>query len=311
MSNADRNLAAKVCLVTGASRGIGKGIAAMLSKAGATVYVTGRSVNKEFQDEISAYGGQCFAVQCDHNDDEQVKNVFEKIKNEQDGKLDILVNNAFGGAGVLSKSKGKFWEEPISNWDAINNVGLRSNFICAHHAANMMVSKKEGLIINISSVGGLQYSSDVAYGVGKAGTDRMAADMAVELKKHNIATVSLWPGGALTEFAKEVKEGKHGEYMAELWKPFEGQYIETPEFTGKAVVALGTDTNIMKKTGKILISAELAREYGFKDIGGIQPISFRQVKFLVHRFYPSYEWMVPQFLYFPWWMVAMGTHKFW
>ncbi|CAB4027988.1 Hypothetical predicted protein, partial [Paramuricea clavata] len=132
----------------------------------------------------------------------------------------------------------------------------------------MMVPRKQGLIINISSGGGLRYTFNVPYGIGKAANDRMMADMAVELRKHNVATVSLWPGLVSTEAISDMKDGKFGERASKVFETFEGEYIETPEFSGKAVVALGSDKNIMKKTGKILLAAELGREYGFKDVGG-------------------------------------------
>lgn len=300
-------------MVTGATRGIGKGIAAMLSKAGATVYITGRTVNPELQQEINSFGGKCFTVQCDHGKDDEVEKVFEKIKNEQNGKLDILVNNAFGGVSVITENmKKKFYEQPISVWDSVNNVGLRSNYVAAYFAAKMMIPNKQGLIVNISSFGGLRYLFNIPYGVGKAANDRMMADMAVELKKHNIAAVSLWPGAVLTENTNDLLSGKFGDFASkESSKVFEKGYCEDPTFTGKAIVALGIDKNIMKKSGHILVVAELAREYGFKDVGGKQPLSMRQVKYLMHRAYPNLEWMIPEFLYVPWWMVACSTHKFW
>lgn len=307
------SLSGKVCLVTGATRGIGKGIAKMLVKAGATVYITGRTVNPSTQDEISLLGGQCIPVQCDHGKDDQVEKVFEKIKNEQNGKLDILVNNAYAGVSTITDNmKKKFYEQPISVWDTVNDVGLRSNYVAAHYAANMMIPNKQGLIVNISSAGGLRYLFNIPYGVGKAANDRMMADMAVELRKHNIAAVSLWPGAVLTEHINDLVSGKQGEIAAkQASKMFEKEYLEDPTFSGKAIVALACDKDIMKKSGHILIVAELGREYGFKDIGGKQPLSFRQLKFIMHRTYPKLEWIVPEFLYVPWWIIASWTHKFW
>ncbi|CAH3155508.1 unnamed protein product [Porites evermanni] len=195
------SLSGKVCIVTGASRGIGKGIALMLAKSGATVYITGQlnlignclTIGQESS-------GQCIPVQCDHGNDEEVQKLFDKVGKEQNGRLDILVNNAFKGVKVLNENEEKpFYEQPANVWDEVNNVGLRSNYIAAWHAAKMMVPAKQGLIVNVSSAGGMTYIFNVAYGVGKAANDRMAADMAVELKEQNVACVSLWPGAVMTE----------------------------------------------------------------------------------------------------------------
>ncbi|MFN6066208.1 MAG: SDR family NAD(P)-dependent oxidoreductase, partial [Pseudanabaena sp.] len=189
------NLKGKVALVTGASRGIGKGIAIGLGEAGALVYITGRSVNQtsstdsvsgsllETKSAVEKAGGICIAVSVDHSDDEQIKSLFEQIDREQNGQLDLLVNNAYGGVRSLISSNGKpFWESDISLWDACNQVGLRSHYIASHFAAKMMTQRKQGLIVTISSWGGLAPIFGVAYGTGKSACDRLAADMAIELK---------------------------------------------------------------------------------------------------------------------------------
>ena len=200
-------LTGKVCIVTGASKGIGRGIAVQLGQAGATVYITGRSVDKlqECAQEIEKRGGKAVPVATDHSKDDDVKALFERVKSDNDGRLDILVNNAFAGVNMIAQNTGKdFWiEDPVNQWDCINGVGLRNHFICTTYAARMMVEHKDGLIVNLSSVGGLQYLFNVCYGVGKAAKDRMAADCAHELKNSNVTMISLWPGPVKTEYIEE------------------------------------------------------------------------------------------------------------
>ncbi|XP_033753664.1 dehydrogenase/reductase SDR family member 1-like [Pecten maximus] len=211
MATAGGKLAGKVCIVTGATRGIGKGIALQLGEAGATLYITGRTlvstkesvVGGSLTDtarEIEERGGKCIPVQCDHTKDEDIQQLFDKVKREQDGQLDVLVNNAYSAVKTIFDNLSvPFWELPMDMWDTANNVGLRNHYLCTVHAARMMVPRKKGLIINISSLGGITYIFNVPYGIGKEACDRMAADCAKELKKHNVAMISLWPGPVRTE----------------------------------------------------------------------------------------------------------------
>ncbi|CAH3192044.1 unnamed protein product [Porites evermanni] len=185
----------------------------------------------------------------------------------------------------------------------------------------MMVPAKQGLIINVSSIGGLTYLFNVAYGIGKAAVratyyrlqneienDRMAADMAVELRKENVASVSLWPGAVMTENVKDFLSNPQDERSRKAAALFKD--AEDPTFSGKAVAWLAADPSMMNKSGRILVTAELAREYGFKDFGGAQPLSFRQVKKLLSLRYPSVSWMIPEFVYVPRWLLAVASHKF-
>ena len=205
-------LAGKVAVVTGASRGIGKGIALVLAEQGATVYVTGRTVTPgeyylpgtvgETAAECTARGkvsgGRGIAVACDHGNDEQVATLFDQIRREQ-GRLDILVNNAFQLSDDLIEPK-PFWEKPLSNLE-MWQVGVRSSFVAAWHAAQLMVPNKTGLIVAISGYVGVTYTFGVVFGTAKSAVDRMARDMAIELKPHNVASLSLWQGLTLTEKA--------------------------------------------------------------------------------------------------------------
>ena len=256
----------KIVLVTGGTRNVGKGIALGLGEAGATVYVTGRSITENDVKGITNAGGKGIAVVCNHENDNEVKAVFELIE-KHEGKLDILVNNAWGGYNRLRarkaysefKWKAPFWEQPLSLWEEMNNVGVRSNYIASIYATNLMLKQKNGLIVNISFYASRKYYGNVIYGVAKAAVDKMTMDMSEELRKHHIACVSLYPG-----YIDDNKKAPNPKK-------------ESSQFVGRAVSALASDKNIIKKTGRILVVAELAREYGFTDIDGIQPEPYDQL----------------------------------
>jgi len=304
------SLQGKVCLVTGACRGIGRGIALQLGQAGATVYITGRTkVNlDECASEIKERGGNPIPVQMDHSVDCEVEKLFQKINSEQSGKLDVLVNNAYAGVSTIFESAGKkFYDtDPVKTWDCINGVGLRGHYHCTVLASRLMVPRREGLIVNVSSSGGMRYLFNVAYGVGKAGCDRMAADCGFELKSSNVAMVSLWPGPVKTEFIQEnVIENEKNP----LGKMFDKG--ETIEFAGKAIVHLASDPNIMQKTGKILNTSDLSNEFGFTEDDGSKPIDFRQMNVLLAHL--GHTWLasvVPSFIKMPLWLMHFGSYKF-
>jgi len=263
MENNMKPLEGKIALVTGGTRNVGKGIAIGLGEAGATVYVTGRSITDKDVKGITTAGGKGIALVCNHENDDEVKKIFELIK-EKEGKLDILVNNAWGGYNRLrnrTKYKGFkwkefFWKQPLELWDEMNNVGVRSNFVANVFASEMMIKQKQGLIVNISFYASRKYYGNVIYGIAKAAVNKMSMDMAVELKPHNIACVSLYPG-YIDDNKKKPNPKK-----------------ESSQFVGRAIVNLASDKNIMSKTGSILAAAELAKEYDFKDIDGTQPIPY-------------------------------------
>ncbi|XP_041616205.1 dehydrogenase/reductase SDR family member 1 isoform X2 [Vulpes lagopus] len=234
----------KVCVVTGASRGIGRGIALQLCQAGATVYITGRHMDtlQATAEEAQSRGGQCVPVVCDSSQESEVQRLFEQVDQEQQGRLDVLVNNAYAGVPAIMKNTNKaFWESPASIWDDINNVGLRGHYLCSVYGARLMVPAGQGLIVVISSIGGLQYLFNVSYGVGKAACDRLAADCAQELRRHGVSYVSLWPGLVQTELVKEVvvkNENTDDPLLKQLRSNFSS--AETTEMSGKCVVALAT-----------------------------------------------------------------------
>uniref|UniRef100_UPI00358FB104 dehydrogenase/reductase SDR family member 1 n=1 Tax=Myxine glutinosa TaxID=7769 RepID=UPI00358FB104 len=307
-------LAGKVCVVTGASRGIGKGIALQLCGAGATVYITGRNSEtlREAANEIENRGGRCLPVRCDSTNDLEIQSLFDQVKKEQNGRLDILVNNAYAGVDLLFSTMGKpFWELPVSAWDTINNTGLRSHYACTVLASRLMVENKQGLIITISSFGGLRYLFSVPYGVGKAACDRMAADTAIELRRHGVASVSLWPGAVQTEIVREqIIEAPAEKVNQKMRKLFlEG---ETTELSGKCIVSLANDPKLMKKSGKVLWTCDLASEYKLSDIEGKRIARFNSLKGAVLQF-PGFEWLapfIPGFVTIPKWVLTLSGSKF-
>jgi NAD(P)-dependent dehydrogenase (short-subunit alcohol dehydrogenase family) len=264
------SLSGKVAVVTGSSRGVGKGIALALAEQGATVYVTGRTVETrthplpgsvgETASECDARGGKGVAVQVDLTQDEQIAALFDQIKREQ-GRLDVLVNNAIVIPAEMTQPGG-FWEKPLSNWEIID-VGLRAAFVSAWHGARIMVPQGSGLIASISGYVGVTYTYGTIFGTCKGALDRMARDMAVELKPHNVASLSLWQGFTYTERAKENLKSVPG--MAAQLNSAAGS---SPEFPGRVIAALAADPSIMRRSGGTFINAEVAQEYGVTDIDG-------------------------------------------
>jgi dehydrogenase/reductase SDR family protein 1 len=276
----DVDLKGKVAVVTGASRSIGKGVALELGAAGATVYLTGRTVEPgaipgtigEAAAEIDALGGTGIPVVCDHKDDAQVKALFDQVAAEQ-GHLDILVNNVFP-APVLAPWLGqKYWELPVEAWDEIVGVGSRSHYVASVYGTPLLLAAGGGLIVNVSSSGAVTYAHNVVYGVGKAAVDKMTADMAVDLDGTGVTVISLWPGLVRNEMLDlfAVREGD--KVFIEL--PGEGRFdltkAESPRFLGRAVVALAGDPELPARAGKPISSSELARELGYTDIDGRLP----------------------------------------
>jgi len=252
------NLNNQVALVTGASRGVGKGIALELAGAGSTVYITGRTA-----EDMKYIAGKGIVLECDHRDDQQVEAAFRRVIDEQ-GHLDILVNNVWGGyEGMVEGGEftwpWPFWRQPLRRWDAMFQAGVRAHYVASRLAAQAMVMRQRGLIVNISFWAAQKRIGNVAYGVAKAATDKMTADVAHELREHNVAAVSLYPGLVRTEKVME----------AAAWLDLSNS--ESPQFIGRAIVALAGDPKLMEKSGRVLIAASLAQEYGFTDIDGKTP----------------------------------------
>ena len=253
------DLSGKVAVVAGASYGVGKGVALELAEAGATVYATGRSISEEafFEDE------KIIPVRCDHTRDAEVEAVFARIADEC-GRLDILVNSVWGGYEKMVENGEftwmlPFWKQPLWRWDAMFAAGARAAYAASCLAARMMVTQGSGLIVNISFWAARKHIGNVAYGASKAATDKVTADAAHELREHNVAVVSLYPGLVRTEKVLEAAAF------------LDMSNSESPQFIGRTVAALASDPNIMERSGKVLVAAEMARQYGFSDIDGEQP----------------------------------------
>lgn len=254
-----QNLSESVAIVTGASQGVGKGVALGLAEAGAIVYATGRTVAEEsFVD-----AGRIIPLRCDHTDDTQVDTAFRRVIDDH-SRFDILVNNVWGGYENMIEGGEftwplPFWKQPLWRWDAMFAAGVRAHYVASVHAAREMVKQRRGLIVNISFWAAQKHIGNVAYGASKAATDKLTADMAHELREHNVAVVSLYPGLVRTEKVMEAAA------FLDL------SNSESPQFIGRAVAALAADAEVMRKTGQVLVAAALAQEYGFTDIDGKQP----------------------------------------
>ena len=278
-----------VAIVTGASRGAGRGIAIALGHHGCTVYVTGRTLNPgehalsgtigETAAAVTAAGGKGIAVRCDSADDAAVAALFEQVMAEQ-GRVDILVNNAAAIYDELN-APGDFWEKSLAMADIIT-VGIRSTYVASWHAAKLMVAQGNGLIVNTSGSGAVHYVYGPGYGAHKASQDKMAADMAVDLKGTGVSALSIWMGALLTDRLQAIidSDPKKWGYLTER--------IETPEFTGHVIWALWADPALESLSGQTVIGAEMAVEYGIVDAGGRQPPSYRETHKLEPRLqYPN------------------------
>ena len=279
------DLSGTVALVTGASRGVGKGIAIGLGEAGATVYITGRSEKEgdgvgprgplpgtihQTAEEVTQAGGKGIAICCDHTTDSDVEAVFNRIK-EDEGRLDILVNNAWGGyermfVGGEYVNENPFWMQPMWRWDSMFETGVRSAFHASGLAMKMMLKQKAGLVVQLSFWAAQTYLQNTPYGVAKAAVDRMTADMAHELALYatelgnpQVAIISLYPGLVRTESVMEASEF------------FDLSNSESPQFLGRVVAALFKDTRRMERTGHVVVAAQAAMELGVVDIDGKQP----------------------------------------
>ena len=269
----------RIAVVTGASRGVGRGVARALGAAGCTVYVTGRSTDgsstypevggtvDQTAREVTAAGGHGVPVVCDHTDDSQVAALFDRVRAESGG-LDVLVNNVWAGYAAYHENRhadmqGPFWEQPLRVWDDMFTGGVR-----AHYAATVLavpVLRPGALVVTVSFFPGSYVSGEdqVAYSVAKAADDRMVAVTAAQLAARDVTAVALYPGLVRTEGVMRAAEF------------FDLSNSESPEFVGRAVVALAGDPDVARRSGRCLVAAELAEEYGFTDVDGTRPTSAR------------------------------------
>jgi dehydrogenase/reductase SDR family member 1 len=252
-----RPLEGRVAVVAGASRSIGMGIAVELGAAGAFVYALGRTLEPrpdapgksltETVQQIEALGGRAAAVVCDCTDDQAVAAVMARVEAEQ-GRLDVLVNSVFSAPEFRSSIGKRFWEVPPSLWRDIVEVGVKSSYVASYHAAPLLIAtaKRQAqtpLIVNVSGRAAILYWYNVLYGVGKAATERLTRDCAIDLKDQGVAVASIWPNG----------------------HPKDKSHAETPRYNGRAVAALAADPAIMARTGGHFWTAQLAADYGFTD----------------------------------------------
>lgn len=249
----------QTALVTGASRGVGRGIATGLAAAGFRVFATGRSIDAaDLPDAV-------VRIRCDHLRDEETAAAFDRVAAEAGG-LDVLVNNAWGGYERMVED-GRFtwplpfWEQPGHRWTGMMDAGVRAAFVAGSQAARMMAPRGRGLIVNVSFWAAQKHIGNVIYGVAKAATDKMTADMAHELQPHGVTVVSLYPGLVRTEAVLLAAEGG--------WLDLSNS--ESPEFLGRVVAALAGDAALFERTGGILVAAAVAAELGVRDIDGRQP----------------------------------------
>jgi len=247
----------QVALVTGASRGVGRGVAISLAEAGITVYATGRSV------ATASLPSSIRRLTCDHSNDDEVAAVFDQVRTEA-RRLDVLVNNAWGGYERMVENgrftwPARFWEQPLWRWEAMVGLGPRAALVASQYAARMMVAAGRGLIVNISYWAAQKHIGNVIYGVAKAATDKLTADMAHELREHGVAVVSLYPGLVRTEAVLAAGV-------------FDLSNSESPEFVGRVVCALARDPKVLDRSGRVAVAAELAREYGVLDTDGRAPV---------------------------------------
>ncbi|HEY1616398.1 MAG TPA: SDR family NAD(P)-dependent oxidoreductase [Streptosporangiaceae bacterium] len=274
------SLEGKVAIVTGASRGAGRGIARSLGEAGATVYVTGRSVRgaptvpeypgtiEDTADEVQAKGGTGIAVQADHSDAESVRAMFGQVAADQ-GRLDILVSNAWGGYMPYAEHNDwfhhPFWEQSIERWDGMFTNGLRAHLLTCRYGIPHMLPARRGLIVLTTFTMGRKYLGNVFYDVAKNATCRAAEVLAGELEDYEISVIALSPGWMRVE----RMTGLNPEQLAQT---------ESPEYIGRAVAALAADPAVIRRSGQTLAVGDLAREYGFTDIDGRQPTAYPIVR---------------------------------
>jgi NAD(P)-dependent dehydrogenase (short-subunit alcohol dehydrogenase family) len=243
----------RTALVTGASRGVGRGVAIALFDLGYRVYATGRTIDSaQLPDAVTR-------IACDHTRDSETAAAFERIAGEA-GPLDLLVNSAWGGYERMVENGAftwgaPFWDQPMHRWTSMIDAGVRAAFVCSAHAARLMVPRRSGLIANISFHAAREYVGNVIYGISKAATDKLTADMAHDLRPHGISAVSIHPGMVRTEAVLAAASGG--------WLDLTGS--QSPELQGRVIAALAADPNLPARSGQALATAALAHDYSIQD----------------------------------------------
>lgn len=279
----EKPLRGKVAVVTGATRGAGRGIAVMLGEAGATVYCTGRSTRErgatpgrpetieETAEMVTARGGTGIAVRVDHTEEEEVKALFERIRAEQHGQLDLLVNDVWGGDALTGPWDRPFFEHSLANGLLMQERAVKSHLITSHYGVPLMAERRQGLVIEITDGLDYKYRGNLYYSLAKISTIHLAEAMAADLKPFGVTALAITPGflrseEMLTHFGVTEANWQEGAKK----DPHFAQ-SETPYYIGKAVAALAADLNVAAKSGKVFMSGDIAEEYGFRDVDGRQP----------------------------------------
>jgi len=252
----------QVALVTGASRGVGKGVATALHAAGYRVFATGRTIETLPPGDLPA---GVTRVRCDHTNDDDTAALFARIADVSPA-LDVVVNNSWGGyermvdGGQFTWGL-PFWQQPAHRWSSMMDAGVRAAWAVSSRAVPMMLPSSRGLIVNISVWAAQKFIGNTIYGVSKAATDKLTADMAHELQKHGISVVSLYPGLVRTEAVlAAASQGR-----------FKLDNSESPEFIGRVIAALARDPQLRARSGTVVVAAQAARELGVTDVDGTQP----------------------------------------
>jgi NAD(P)-dependent dehydrogenase (short-subunit alcohol dehydrogenase family) len=289
LSNQQAPLAGKIAVVTGASRGAGRGIAVELGAAGATVYVTGRSTREspatsyagllaqsgrtdlpgsidQTAEEVTSAGGRGIPVRCDHTDEAQVRELIARVTRDQD-RLDLLVNNAWGAHETFTPQSlnAPFWEQSLDSWDSMFQRGVRNHLLSCRAAAPLFVKQKRGLIVTSTFWDQDRYlKGNLFYDLAKSAMNRLAFAVAEELRPHGVASLAVSPGWMRTEFVMmgHQTDEEHWRERPALAR------TESPRYLGRAVAALAADPTVFDKTGRVLLVGDLAKEYGFTDIDG-------------------------------------------
>jgi dehydrogenase/reductase SDR family protein 1 len=247
-------------VVTGGSRGVGRGVAIALSDAGYRVFATGRSIaGADLPSSVTR-------IPTDHLDDSQTARAFALVA-ESGGELDLLVNSAWGGYERMVENGAftwalPFWQQPAHRWTSMIDAGVRAAWVCGAHAAGMMIARRRGLIVNISLWPAQKYIGNAIYGVAKAATDKLTADMAHELRPHGVAAISLYPGLVRTESVLAA--------ASQGW--FDLSNSESPEFLGRVIAALAADSDLPALSGSVVVAAAYAASHQISDVDGRQPV---------------------------------------
>ncbi|OMG47975.1 short-chain dehydrogenase [Paenibacillus macerans] len=278
----EKPLQGKVAVVAGATRGAGRGIAVMLGAAGATVYCSGRSVRGQASDigrsetidetaeMVTARGGKGIPVRTDHTSEEQVQALFARVEEEQEGRLDILVNDIWGGEN-LTHWNTPFWEQPLADGLLMQERVVKTHMITSYYGAPLMVKRKAGLIIEVTDGSTYNYRGNLYYSLAKISPIHLAAAMAEELRSFNVTALAVTPGFLRSEQMLDYFGVAESNWRDAIQKEPHYAESETPYFVGQAVAALAADPQVADKAGKALTSWDLSDEYGFADIDGRKP----------------------------------------